>query len=312
MPTHCPGVRHRAAAGEGGRRRPALPQHPLLSAPSCGSGCSTWPAGRPSTSRCSATRRGWPCSTPGLMADEGDLFDLTEEKLRRSDFFTTKNGALSANGAKLLANLEQAKTRPLDKFLVALSIRHIGKGVAPDVAAAFGCIDALASATPEQLAEVEGIGPGAGHRHRRLVRGRLAPRDRAQVAGGRRGDARRTEGAAGPDAGRPVGRGDRLAGRLHPGHGGRGDHQSRRQGRRIGVEEDRRSSSSVSRPAPSHDKAVELKVPDPRRGRGVPGAARRGPAPRTAAPTIGDQSAALRPGRPTTVGACRRCSATST
>ncbi len=95
----------------------------------------------------------------GLMTDEGDLFDLTEEKLKRSEFFVTKNGNLSANGAKLLANLEQAKTRPLDKFLVALSIRHIGKGVAPDVATAFGSIDALASATPEQLAEVEGLGP---------------------------------------------------------------------------------------------------------------------------------------------------------
>src|SRR5215218_9358429 len=95
----------------------------------------------------------------GLLADEGDLFGLTEEKISKTDFFTTKSGALSANGAKLLANLEAAKTRPLDKFLVALSIRHIGKGVAPDVAAAFGDIDALGNATPEQLAEVEGIGP---------------------------------------------------------------------------------------------------------------------------------------------------------
>jgi DNA ligase (NAD+) len=95
----------------------------------------------------------------GLMADEGDLFDLTEDKLLSTDLFTTKAGALSANGAKLLANLEEAKTRPLDKFLVALSIRHIGKGVAPDVARAFGSIEALANATAEQLAEVEGIGP---------------------------------------------------------------------------------------------------------------------------------------------------------
>ncbi|MCW2810869.1 MAG: ligA [Friedmanniella sp.] len=95
----------------------------------------------------------------GLLVDEGDLFDLTAEQLARTEFFTTKSGALSANGRKLLANLEVAKTRPLDKFLVALSIRHIGKGVAPDVAAAFGDIDALASATPEQLGEVEGIGP---------------------------------------------------------------------------------------------------------------------------------------------------------
>ena len=95
----------------------------------------------------------------GLLVDEGDLFDLTAEDLLATDFFTTKDGRLSANGTKLLANLEAAKTRPLDRFLVALSIRHIGKGVAPDVAAAFGDIDALARATPEQLAAVEGIGP---------------------------------------------------------------------------------------------------------------------------------------------------------
>jgi DNA ligase (NAD+) len=95
----------------------------------------------------------------GLLVDEGDLFSLTEEKLKKTDFFTTKSGALSANGAKLLANLETAKTRPLDKFLVALSIRHIGKGVAPDIAAAFGDIETLANATAEQLAEVAGIGP---------------------------------------------------------------------------------------------------------------------------------------------------------
>jgi DNA ligase (NAD+) len=95
----------------------------------------------------------------GLLVDEGDLFSLTDEKLTKTEFFTTKSGALSANGAKLLANLEVAKTRPLDRFLVALSIRHIGKGVAPDVAAAFGDIDALGNATPDQLAEVEGLGP---------------------------------------------------------------------------------------------------------------------------------------------------------
>ena len=95
----------------------------------------------------------------GLLTDEGDLFALTAEGLQRTAFFTTKDGRLSANGTKLLANLEAAKTRPLDKFLVALSIRHIGPGVAPDLAAAFGSIDAIEAATPEQLAEVEGIGP---------------------------------------------------------------------------------------------------------------------------------------------------------
>jgi DNA ligase (NAD+) len=95
----------------------------------------------------------------GLLTDEGDLFSLTADDLLRTDFFTTKAGALSANGAKLLANLAEAKQRPFAKFLVALSIRHIGKGFAPEVAAAFPSIDALAAATQDELAAVEGIGP---------------------------------------------------------------------------------------------------------------------------------------------------------
>ena len=95
----------------------------------------------------------------GLLSDEGDLFTLTEEKLAGVPFFTTKDGRLSANGTKLLANLDQAKTKPLDRFLIALSIRHVGPGVAPDLADAFGDIDAIQAATPEQLAEVEGLGP---------------------------------------------------------------------------------------------------------------------------------------------------------
>jgi DNA ligase (NAD+) len=95
----------------------------------------------------------------GLMADEGDVFDLTAEGLLTSSFFCKRDGTLSANGTKLLANLEAAKTRPFARFLVALSIRHIGKGVAPDVAAAFPGIDALAAASEPELSAVEGIGP---------------------------------------------------------------------------------------------------------------------------------------------------------
>lgn len=95
----------------------------------------------------------------GLITDEGDLFTLTADDLVRAEFFTTKAGALSANGAKLLTNLDQAKTRPFAKFLVALSIRHVGKGVAPDLAAAFHNIEALRSASQEELSAVDGIGP---------------------------------------------------------------------------------------------------------------------------------------------------------
>lgn len=95
----------------------------------------------------------------GLIADEGDLFDLDEEALLRTELFRTKAGRLSANGAKLLTNLQEAKERPLDRFLVALSIRHLGPGVAPDLAAAFGDIDKIAEATVDELTEVEGVGP---------------------------------------------------------------------------------------------------------------------------------------------------------
>ena len=95
----------------------------------------------------------------GLLADEGDLFDLDADALLRADFFRTRAGALKANGAKLLDNLAAAKTRPWAKFLVALSIRHIGKGVAPDVARAFPSVEALAAASEEELSSVEGIGP---------------------------------------------------------------------------------------------------------------------------------------------------------
>jgi DNA ligase (NAD+) len=95
----------------------------------------------------------------GLLVDEGDLFDLTADKLVAAGVFTTKDGRLSVNGTKLLANLEAAKTSPFARFLVALSIRHVGKGVAPDVARAFPNIDALAAASVEELSAVEGIGP---------------------------------------------------------------------------------------------------------------------------------------------------------
>jgi len=43
--------------------------------------------------------------------DEGDLFTLTEDDLLRTELFTTKAGTLSANGKRLLANLDKAKAR---------------------------------------------------------------------------------------------------------------------------------------------------------------------------------------------------------
>jgi DNA ligase (NAD+) len=94
-----------------------------------------------------------------VIGDEGDLFGLTSADLLTSEFFTTKDGALSANGARFLINLQQAKDRPLWRILVSLSIRHVGPTAARALAVAFGSLDAIMAATQEQLADVEGVGP---------------------------------------------------------------------------------------------------------------------------------------------------------
>jgi DNA ligase (NAD+) len=95
----------------------------------------------------------------GAVADEGDVFDLDEDKLIRADLFRTKAGELSANGRKLLANLDVAKQRPLWKVLVALSIRHVGPTAAQALAREFGSIEAIRDAEQESLAGAEGVGP---------------------------------------------------------------------------------------------------------------------------------------------------------
>jgi DNA ligase (NAD+) len=95
----------------------------------------------------------------GLVEDEGDLFDLTDEKLAGSPFFVNKAGGLKLVAHALLANLEEVKTRPLWRFLVALSIRHVGPTAARALADAFGSVEAIATASPDALAIVDGVGP---------------------------------------------------------------------------------------------------------------------------------------------------------
>ena len=95
----------------------------------------------------------------GLVPNEGDLFDLTDEKLAASPFFVNKAGGLKLVAHALLANLDEAKTRPLWRILVGLSIRHVGPTAARALADAFGSLDAIASASPDALAIVDGVGP---------------------------------------------------------------------------------------------------------------------------------------------------------
>ena len=95
----------------------------------------------------------------GLVADEGDVFALTADQLETCPFFMVKQGTLSANATRLLANLEQARTRPLWRILVALSIRHVGPTAARALASEFGSLDAIEDASVDALAGVDGVGP---------------------------------------------------------------------------------------------------------------------------------------------------------
>ncbi|MGW4396730.1 NAD-dependent DNA ligase LigA [Amycolatopsis nivea] len=98
-----------------------------------------------------------------VVADEGDVFDLTEEALAEVELFRTKAGDLSANARKLLTNLDSAKDRPLWKVIVALSIRHVGPTAAQALAREFGSLQRIEDASEEELADVDGVGPTIAH-----------------------------------------------------------------------------------------------------------------------------------------------------
>ncbi|WSJ18030.1 NAD-dependent DNA ligase LigA [Nocardia sp. NBC_01327] len=95
----------------------------------------------------------------GAISDEGELFALDEDTLLTTTLFTNKDGTLSANGKRLLQNLDAAKDRPLWRVLVGLSIRHVGPTAARALATAFGSMDRIREASDEELAAVDGVGP---------------------------------------------------------------------------------------------------------------------------------------------------------
>ncbi len=99
----------------------------------------------------------------GIVADEGDVLGLTADQLRASVFFTRADSAegrvLTANAEKLLVELETAKSRPLWRVIVALSIRHVGPTAAQALAREIGDLDRIATSGVEELSAVEGVGP---------------------------------------------------------------------------------------------------------------------------------------------------------
>lgn len=117
------------------------------------------------------------------VQNEGDLFHLTVEQLlpirslvldpktgtSKTDpktgepkvvsFFANKEGEPKKTVEILFQELEKAKRQPLWRVLVALSIRHVGPSAARDLAREMRSMDAIANATEEELAAVDGVGP---------------------------------------------------------------------------------------------------------------------------------------------------------
>ena len=88
----------------------------------------------------------------GLLDDAADLYDLIAEQLVTLERF----GAVSA--ANLVAGIDASRGQPLSRLLVALGIRHVGPTGARAVARAFGSLEAIAAASVEELAAVDGVG----------------------------------------------------------------------------------------------------------------------------------------------------------
>ncbi|MEV5071419.1 NAD-dependent DNA ligase LigA [Microbacterium sp. LMI12-1-1.1] len=64
----------------------------------------------------------------------------------------------SAQALTLIDQLERAKTKELWRFLVALNIRHVGPVAARALAQWFGSVEAIRTASRDELAGVEGVG----------------------------------------------------------------------------------------------------------------------------------------------------------
>jgi DNA ligase (NAD+) len=89
----------------------------------------------------------------GLIADVADIYELGGEQLEGLEGF----GEISARN--LLAAIDASRQRPFKRVLYALGLPGVGYVTAEALADHFGSIDALHTADPEQIEEVEGVGP---------------------------------------------------------------------------------------------------------------------------------------------------------
>lgn len=91
--------------------------------------------------------------TEGLIKTFADLYELTLEHVIPLERMAEKSAQNLING------IAKSKTQPFERVLYALGIRFVGKTVAKDLAKAFKTIDALSSATEEELLSIDAIGP---------------------------------------------------------------------------------------------------------------------------------------------------------
>lgn len=87
-----------------------------------------------------------------LVRDAADLYSLSAEQLAGLE----RGGDKKAQN--ILGQLEASKTRPLWRLINALGMNHVGERNAQALARAFGTLDELLSATPEQIEAVPGMG----------------------------------------------------------------------------------------------------------------------------------------------------------
>jgi DNA ligase (NAD+) len=89
----------------------------------------------------------------GVITDVADIYDLAEERLIELDRFA------ETSARNLVAAIDASRQRPFKRVLYALGLPGVGYVTAEALADHFGSIDALREADPEQIEEVEGVGP---------------------------------------------------------------------------------------------------------------------------------------------------------
>jgi len=93
----------------------------------------------------------------GLVGDPSDFYRLTVEQVEGLERFARKSAE------NLIAGIERSKTPPLPRLLNALGIPQVGEATAELLAAEFGSLERLQSASEEELDAVEGVGPNMAH-----------------------------------------------------------------------------------------------------------------------------------------------------